>query len=219
MTLHAGQPVTAAGAALETAAQVVILLHGRNAGPENILELVPRLDRPAVAYLAPAAAGRTWYPKSFLAPRAENEPWLSSALSLVADTLAHVTARGFRGNQIVLMGFSQGACLAAEFAIRHPLRYGGVVIFSGGCIGPPGTTWDPVGSFDGTPAFFGCSDRDAHVPQGRVEESAALFAHAGAAVTARIYPGLGHVVNDDEIGAARAILDGVSTPAASGRGR
>ena len=106
----------------------------------------------------------------------------------------------------MLLGFSQGACLASEFALRHPGRYGGIVVFSGGLIGPPGTAWDEPGDFAGTPVFFGCSDVDAHVPRWRVDESAAVFTRMGAATDLRIYPGMGHLVNDDEIAAARAIV-------------
>ena len=192
------------------------MLHGRGAGPENILDLVPALDRGECAYLAPAAAGRTWYPNSFLAPREQNEPWLSSALRLIASTIDRVVTSGINRDRIVLLGFSQGACLASEFAYQNPGWYGGLILFSGGVIGPPGTTW-PVGGaeaggktpLDRTPTFFGCSDVDAHVPKWRVDESAALFTRMGARVTERIYPGMGHLVNDDEIREARKVLDDV----------
>jgi predicted esterase len=108
------------------------------------------------------------------------------------------------------MGFSQGACLAAEFAVRHAARFGGVIVFSGGIIGPSGTVWNYPGSFDGTPVFLGCSDHDSHVPESRVNESAAIFSRMGADVTKRIYPGMGHLVNDDEIAFAQGIVDAAS---------
>ena len=209
MSPHAGQPVIESGLPLGQAPTVVVLVHGRNAGPANILDLVPRLARPDVTYLAPAAAGRTWYPFSFMADMASNEPGLSSGLAALAALVARIEAAGIPRSRVVLLGFSQGACLTAEFAVRHASRFGGVVIFSGGVIGPPGTTWEYGGSFDGTPAFFGCSDRDSHVPETRVRESAALFARMGATVTTRIYPGMGHLVNDDEIACAQALLDSV----------
>ena len=186
------------------------MVHGRGAGPANILDLVPRLDRPGFTYLAPTAAGRTWYPHSFMAETETNEPWLSSALRALDQALYDVEARGVPTQRIVLLGFSQGACLMAEYAVRHAARYGGVIAFSGGLVGPPGTTWDDSGSFSGTPVFLGCSDPDAHVPRARVEESAAVFTRMGATVDLRIYPGMGHTIHDDEIGAARSILDDIS---------
>jgi predicted esterase len=212
---HAGQPVLAAGRPLGEAQAAVIMLHGRGAGPENILDLVPQLARPAFAYLAPAAAGRTWYPYSFLAPRERNEPGLSSGLQVIASLVDDLAARGIRRDHIVLLGFSQGACLTAEFAFEHPARYGGIVIFSGGVIGETLQGAPEGATFAGTPAFFGCSDVDPHVPKARVDESAALFRQLGAQVTERIYPAMGHLVNDDEILAARAIMDAVVT---TGRG-
>jgi predicted esterase len=207
MDPHGGQPVSEAGQPLGRA-PVVIMVHGRNAGPANILDLLPRLDRPDVTYLAPAAAGRTWYPHSFLAEIATNEPGLSSGLAVLASLVSRVEAAGVARGRIVLLGFSQGACLTSEFSARHASRFGGLVIFSGGVVGPPGLSRHYGGSFDGTPAFFGCSDRDAHVPEWRVTESAALFEQMGARVTTRIYPGMGHVVNDDEIAHAQEIIDG-----------
>jgi predicted esterase len=183
------------------------MVHGRGAGPENILDLVPVLARPNVTYLAPAAEGRTWYPYSFKAEIERNEPGLSSALSVLGTLVERVEAAGVSHDRIVLLGFSQGACLATEFAVRHPTRYGGLVAFSGGAIGPPGTRWNESGRFEGTPVFFGCSDRDAHVPEARVIESAELCARMGAEVTKRIYPGMGHTIIDDEVRWAQDLLD------------
>lgn len=199
--------VVSAGVPVERARGVVILAHGRNAGPENILDLVPRLNVPDLAYLAPAAPNRTWYPYSFMAAREHNEPHLSSALARFEEAVVDLLARGVEARRIYLAGFSQGACLASEFAVRHPRRYGGVIAFTGGLIGSPGTTWDDVeGSFDAMPAFFGSSDVDAHVPADRVKQTADLYARMGAAVTIRIYPSMGHLVNDDEIQVARQML-------------
>jgi predicted esterase len=207
MNPHADQPIVAAGAPLDRAKGVVIMVHGRGAGPHNILDLVPVLDRPSFAYLAPAAANSTWYPFSFMVDTARNEPYLSSALQRLADLLAEIESHGHPRERIVLLGFSQGACLASEFAVRHASRFGGVIAFSGGLIGPPGTTWNRTGSFDGTPVFLGCSDVDAHVPKTRVDESASVFSRMHATVTERIYPGMGHTINDDEIAHAQTILD------------
>ena len=170
---------------------------------------MPRLDRKGFAYLAPAAAGNTWYPYSFMAETAKNEPGLSSALGVLEGLVADVVARGVRKDRIMLLGFSQGACLTAEFAARNADRFGGVILYCGGLIGPPGTTWNESKSFGGTPIFLGCSDVDAHVPKDRVDESAAVFSRMGAAVTERIYPGMGHLVNDDEIAWGQAMMDSV----------
>ena len=206
---HAGQPIRSTGPPLSPTAVVAILVHGRNAGPENILELADEFARPGVTYLAPSAAGRTWYPLSFLAPRARNEPFLSSALAAIGRLVDEVLAEGVPPRRIVIAGFSQGACLASEFVYRRTDRLGALIAFSGGLIGPPGTAWDRTASFDDMPAFFGCSDVDAHVPRARVEESAGVFSTLGARVIPRFYPGMGHVVNDDEIAHARAILDDI----------
>lgn len=183
------------------------MVHGRNGGPENILDLVPRLDRPDFTYLAPAAANRTWYPYSFMAERDKNEPGLSSALQMLANLVEEIVAKGTPRERIMLLGFSQGACLTSEFAARHAARYAGVIVYTGGLIGSPGTTWNYGGSFDGTPVFLGCSDIDGHVPKTRVDESAAVFTRMGAAVTERIYPGMGHLVNDDEIAFTQHLMD------------
>ena len=207
---HANQPVVHAGADLSTAGAAMIMVHGRNAGPGNILTLSDAIGRPQVACLAPTAAGGTWYPLSFMADRTANEPGLSSALSVIESIVIDLMRRGFPAHKIMLLGFSQGACLASEFSIRHPRRYGGVLVLSGGLIGAPGTTWDDVtASLDGTPVFLGCSDVDGHIPKERVIESEAVFARLGARVTRRLYPDMGHLVNDDEIAHVQSIVDGV----------
>src|SRR5262245_26495799 len=195
---HVGLPLTTMGPPMHYTQRVAIMVHGRNASPRSILELVPRLDRPGFTYLAPSAANNTWYPFSFLEPIERNEPFLSSALRRLDALVGDVVQSGVPRERIVLLGFSQGACLACEFAFRNPVRYGGLVAFSGGLIGPLGTTWNGDGRFDGMPVFLGCSDVDAHVPKARVEESAAVFARHGADVALRLYPGMGHLVADEE---------------------
>jgi phospholipase/carboxylesterase len=210
MQPHAGQRVMHAGAPLDTARAVMIMVHGRNAAPENILELTDVLDRPEFAYVGPAAAGGTWYPYSFMAPREQNEPGISSGLAVIESLVTTLLARGFAAERIMLLGFSQGACLTSEFSIRHPRRYGGVMALSGGLIGPPGTTWDDVTtSLDGTPVFLGCSDVDPHIPAERVRESEAVFRRLGAAVTRKLYPGMGHIVSGDEIENVQRVMDEV----------
>lgn len=203
---HAGQPVLRAGAPLDEARLAVIMIHGRGAGPRNIMDLAPSLDHPDAAYLAPAAQGGTWYPQSFMAPTAQNQPGISSGISVIHGLVDEVITAGIPAERIVLLGFSQGACLAATAAQRRPMRYGGVIIFSGGLIGPPGTEWNDPGDFRAAPVFFGCSDQDAHVPASRVRESEAVFRRMKADVTARIYPGMGHLVNEDEIRFAKELL-------------
>jgi len=203
---HAGQPVLAAGADLADARLVAILLHGRGASAADILGLASDLALTDVAYLAPQAAGNTWYPYSFLTPMEKNEPGLSSGLGVIGALIAQLEPRGIAPDRVALMGFSQGACLALEYAARHARRYACVAAFSGGLIGPPGTPRAYPGSFDATPIFLGCSDIDPHIPLERVKESAAVCRTMGAAVDERIYPGMGHAVNMDEMAAVRAML-------------
>jgi predicted esterase len=206
---HDEQPVIEAGLPLGEAPIVMIMAHGRNAGPENILDLVPRVARPNMTCLAPAAAGRTWYPFSFLVDIEKNEPGLSSGLSVLASLVSRAEAAGVPRSRILLLGFSQGACLTAEFSIRHAARFGGIAILSGGAIGPPGTRWDVEGDFAGTPVFLGCSDHDAHVPEFRVRETADVFSRMGANVIEQIYPGMGHTVSDDEIACVQSMIDAI----------
>lgn len=207
---HEGQPVAEAGVPLGQAPAAVIMVHGRNAAPANILDLAARFARSHLTYLAPAASGGTWYPFGFMADIASNEPGISSGIAVLNALVARVEQAGIPRSRIVLAGFSQGACLTSEYAIRHPSRYGGVLIFTGGAIGPEGTVWNSAGDFKGTPVFLGCSDRDAHVPEARARDTADAFRRLGADVTLRIYPGMGHLVNDDEIAFAQGVLDAVS---------
>jgi predicted esterase len=208
---HQGHPVLQSGVPLAQAGAAMIMVHGRGASAEDILSLAPELPHPAFTYLAPQAAGGTWYPNSFLAPIPSNEPWLSSALAVLEDLLAGVEAAGIPAERVVLLGFSQGACLTAEFVARHARRYGGVAGLSGGLIGPDGTPRDYPGDLAGTPVFLGCSDVDFHIPKERVLESAAILERLGAAVTTRLYPNMGHTINADELAAVGAIMRSVIT--------
>jgi len=203
---HQGQPILRAGEPLEQAQAAIVMVHGRGATAENILELAVELNQPGFAYLAPQAAGDTWYPYSFLAPLARNEPGLSSGLAAIANVLAEVAQVGMPLEHTMLVGFSQGACLALEFVARNARRYGGVAGLSGGLIGPDGTPRDYPGSLAGTPIFFGCSDVDFHVPKERVQLSAQVLQRLGGQVTMRLYPGMGHTVNQDEIDFVRGMM-------------
>lgn len=196
---HQGQPVLVAGEPLELAKMAMIMLHGRGASAEDILSLAAEVNQPGFTYLAPQAAGHTWYPNSFLAPLSSNEPGLSSGLAVIASLLAQLAEAGIGPERTMLLGFSQGACLALEFVARHAQRYGGVAGLSGGLIGPNDTPRNYPGSLAGTPLFLGCSDRDFHIPKERVEHSAEILQKIGGKVTARFYPNMGHTVNQDEI--------------------
>lgn len=206
---HESEPVLSAGQPLGSGRAAMIMVHGRNAGPENILELASLIPHPQYSFLAPSAAGGTWYPLSFMAEIARNEPGLSSGLGVIHELVGSIEARGVPRRRIILLGFSQGACLSSEYAVRNASRFGGVVALSGGLIGPPGTVWNYPGSFEGTPVFLGCSDVDSHIPKARVDESAAVFSAMGAAITERIYPGMGHQVNEDELELVREMMETV----------
>lgn len=203
---HQGQELLTAGKALHEAQAAMILIHGRGASAYDILELSALLPHPAIAYLAPQAADNTWYPFSFLSPMAQNEPGLSSALQVVGDLVAQVNNAGIPPDKIIIGGFSQGACLASEFVARNAQRYGALLVFSGGLIGPPATPRDYLGSLDGTPVFIGCSDVDFHIPLQRVQETAETLTGLDAAVTKKIYPNMGHTIIQDEIDQARCIV-------------
>lgn len=203
---HSGQTVRMAGEPLDRAKCAMLLVHGRGARAEDILTLSDQLHQPGFAYLAPQAAGQTWYPNRFLVATSENEPWLSSALAFVGRVFTEISSAGIPPERIMLLGFSQGACLTLEYAARNARRYGGVVGLSGALIGPDGTPRNYEGSLMGTPVFLGCSDVDFHVPKERVDEAAGVFRELGADVTERLYPGLDHTLNQDEIDFVRGMM-------------
>lgn len=204
--IHQNQPIAQAGKPLDQAAAAMILIHGRGASAHSILELANEVHHEGFAYLAPQAAGYTWYPNRFIAPIESNQPHLDSALALVGQAVGQARNAGISPEKIILLGFSQGACLALDYAARHPMRYGGVIGLSGGLIGQ--TAY--AGGLDGTPIFLGCSDADFHIPLERVDESAAIFEALGADVTKRIYPGMGHTVNRDELAFTRELMKTVA---------
>jgi predicted esterase len=206
---HGGQPVRTAGAPLTEAEVAMVMVHGRGASAESILTLAPALAGPGVAFLAPQAGGsqgNQWYPYGFMAPIERNEPGISSGMRAIERVLTQIGAAGIPPARTLLLGFSQGACLASEFMARHARRYGGLAVLSGGLIGPDGTPRNYPGSLEGTPVFLGCSDVDSHIPAARVRESGEVLERLGGEVTLRLYPGMGHMVNDDEIEAVRAMV-------------
>ena len=209
---HGGQPVLAAGAPLDRARAVMLMVHGRFASAEDILSLSGEFQDGDFAYLAPQAAGSVWYPFSFLSPIAANEPGLSSAMEVLAGIVGQVNDAGIPPERVILLGFSQGACLVLEYAARNARRYGGVAGLSGGLIGPDGTPRDYGGSFGGTPVFLGCSVTDPHIPRRRVEHTNEVFRRLGAEVTTRLYPEPGHSVNEDEVEFVRTMIASLEKP-------
>jgi len=217
MKIHEGQHVLRGGTPLHTARAAVILLHGRGASAEDILSLGEQAieDLPCVSLLAPQASGSVWYPQRFLFPLEQNEPHLTSALGVVAGLVREVESVGLPAAKVVLAGFSQGACLALEYAARNPRAYGGVLGLSGALIGPPGAPRGPQGAraMAGTDVYLGCSDRDPHIPLSSVEETAAYFHRIGAAVDKAIFPGMGHTVNAEELAEFQSLVSAAAASA------
>jgi predicted esterase len=203
---HAAAPIYRAGP--ENAAYALVLLHGRGGSAGDMLGLGREIAPPDFATLAPQAASSTWYPYRFMEPVERNQPWLDSALDLVRSILDGLDEAGIPLERVALGGFSQGACLALEYAARTPGRYAALLAFSGGLIGPEGMALVRAGSLEGTPVLMGCSDSDPHIPVGRVMDTARAMEEMGGRVDARVYPGMGHTVNGDELRAARKMLTG-----------
>lgn len=206
MAIHQIENTVFAGKPLDTASKVLIMIHGRGANAQSILSLAEHLSVKDFALVAPNATGNTWYPQSFLAPEAQNEPYLSSALSLVTDLVNQLKAQVFQSKDIYFTGFSQGACLTSEFLGRNAERFGGAFIFTGGLIGDSLKTNRYQGNFEGTPIFIGSSNPDFHVPVERVYATTNIFKDLGANVTEKIYPNMAHTIIEDEIKEANKIL-------------
>ena len=203
---HRDQPIFVWGATLDTASAAIVMVHGRGASVEDMRALASEIERPNVAYIAPAGAGHTWYPYSLLEPMQRNESYLSSALRLLERASAKASDAKIPSERLALFGFSQGGCVAVEFAARHARRYGAVIGLSAGLIGPEGTPRDYKGSLDGTPVFLGCGDVDPNIPKRRVDHTAEVLGRMGAVVDKRIYPGMGHTVSADEIAVVRGLV-------------
>src|SRR5437870_8037751 len=206
MAVAHGQRVLQAGDPLAAARAAMILLHGRGATAEDIMTIASEVQQPGWAYLAPQAAGNTWYPNPFTAPLESNEPYLGAALDTVSRLVGRVEAR-VPAQRIMLLGFSQGACLTLEWAARNARRYGAIAGLSGGLIGPEGTPRDYPGDFDATPVFLGCSDVDPYIQKDRVVEAAEVFKRMGADLMVRLYPGMGHMVGPEEIAIVRGLVE------------
>lgn len=207
---HSGATVLHRGDPIDKAAAAVIMLHGRGSSAPDILELQPEIAYPGFAYIAPQADENSWYPKSFLSPRSENQPWIDGALALVDSIVTEIETHGIGADKIILLGFSQGACLALEYAARRPRPYGGIVGLSGGLIGAEIHEEDYSGDLAGSVVFLGCSDTDGHIPKERVQSSAEILRKRGGEVVLTFYPGIGHTIVEDEILFARKIMRAVA---------
>lgn len=203
---HVGTRTVEYGTPLGEASAAAVFVHGRGASAEDILYIAHEVDPGGVAFLAPEAAGETWYPQSFLSPLEDNQPYLDSAMKRVAGLVEEIKDSGLPIDRTVLVGFSQGACLVLEYACRNAGRYAGLVGLSGGLIGPDDLSRDYGGSLAGTPVFLGCSEADLFVPLQRIRLTGEILRRLGAEVDERIYPGMGHLVNQDELDAVGEML-------------
>jgi len=207
--LHQFSNVVFKGVDPSEAEKAVIFVHGRGDASDGMQQLAAEVvQEPNVAFAFPRATHHTWYPTSFLQPWQLNQPWLDSALENLHKIVMHFVDAGLKHEQIYLLGFSQGACLSLEYAARNARKYGGIMALSGGLIGPYIEKSHYSGDFSGTSILMGCSDVDFHIPVERVHESAAMLTELGAVVDKRIYPGMGHLINEDELTAVAALING-----------
>lgn len=209
MGAHEDQPLLRQGPELRDARGLLILLHGRGSSARDIMTLAPQFVYDELAFAAPEADGKSWFPYSFLVPVQQNEPGVTSAMTVIRSLITEADLLGVPMSRIMLLGFSQGACLALEFVARHPARYGAVFALSGGLMGPPGTAWEGEESLDETPVFIGCSDVDPHIPRSRVAESGEVLSGLGARVTLKLYPGMGHTISGEEIEEVNTMIGAV----------
>ncbi len=206
---HQGQPVLESGAAASRAKAGMIMLHGRGATARGILSLSDEFAQPDVLYIAPQAASQTWYPLPFTDPVEKNEFWLNSALQWIYDLIHQMNQASIPTNRIVLLGFSQGACLALEYAARHPERFGGIISLSGGLIGNKLKRDAYTGNLQNTPVLIGAGENDPYFSMNRIHQSAEIFDHLGGNVSKQIYPDKGHTIVEDEVKFVRGILASV----------
>lgn len=198
--------IISAGEDLKDAKKAMIMIHGRGANAEDILSLADYLNVKDFALLAPQATNNTWYPFSFMAPLSQNEPWLSSSLSLVNEILEDIVSAGISEENIYFTGFSQGASLTLEFITRNATRFAGVAAFTGGLIGDRIYPEHYKGDFKQTPVFIGSSNPDPHVPVQRVNETTRILRSMNAEVTEKIFQNMGHTITKDEIDFANHVV-------------
>jgi phospholipase/carboxylesterase len=198
--------IVTAGNKLTATSKVLVLLHGRGGSAEDILSLASHLDVTGFSLLALQATNNTWYPYSFLAPPSQNEPWLSSALGLLKELVEDLLRKSVQTENIYFLGFSQGACLTLEFVTRNAAKYGGVVAFTGGLIGDKIYSENYKGDFQNTPVFIGTSNPDPHIPVERVYATSNILKNMNAVVTEKIYTGMGHTINQNEIDNANKLV-------------
>lgn len=195
----AGKPAAEANKAL-------IMIHGRGGSAEDILSLASHLQVQDYALLAPQATGHTWYPYSFMAPPAQNEPGFSSALQVLSELEKDLNKQGISADRIYFLGFSQGACLTLEYVTRNAKKYGGVVAFTGGLIGDKVYSENYRGDFAATPVYIGTSDPDPHVPVERVQATEEVLQKMNADVTVKVYKNMGHTISQDEVDMANNLV-------------
>ncbi|MCU7547602.1 dienelactone hydrolase family protein [Chitinophagaceae bacterium LB-8] len=203
--MHKRQLITG-GKDITEATKVLLMIHGRGGSAQDILSLSSYLEVADFTLLAPQATNNTWYPYSFMAPPAQNEPWLSSAIDLLKGIVNEIMSNGISTENIYFLGFSQGACLTLEFVTRNATRYGGVVAFTGGLIGDKVYPENYKGDFNGTPVFIGTSNPDPHVPVERVYATSNILKDMNASVTEKVYNNMGHTINQDEISLANSLI-------------
>jgi phospholipase/carboxylesterase len=205
MIMHSKE-IYLAGKNITEATKALVMVHGRGAFAEDILSLAGYFNLKDFALVAPQATNNTWYPYSFLAPPEQNEPWLSSALNILSGIVSDINTAGIASENIYFLGFSQGACLTLEFVTRNAKKYGGVVAFTGGLIGDKIYSENYNGDFLNTPVFIGSSDPDPHVPVKRVQATSVILKNMHADLTVKIYPGMGHTINKDEIDQVNSLI-------------
>lgn len=203
--MHSKNIITS-GKDISEAKKVLVLLHGRGGNAQDILSLADHFPVNDFSLFAPQATHNSWYPYSFLAPPSQNEPWLTSALEILRNLLEEIKSKGIASENIYFGGFSQGACLTAQFVTRNADRFGGIFLFTGGLIGDKIDIENYKGDFAGTPVFIGTGNPDSHVPVERVNKTAEIMEKLKAEVTVKVYDNKPHSISQDEIEIANKLV-------------